>query len=92
MTYCNVLAGIDAQRLDQIVSAFFQRWEAQSRCADEPSRLLTPQGQADHRHLAIDGKALRATNTTDEPVHQLSCYARGNRKSLVALQCARKTQ
>jgi len=74
MTYCNVLAGIDAQRLDQIVSAFFQRWEAQSRCADEPSRLLTPQGQADHRHLAIDGKALRATNTTDEPVHQLSCY------------------
>jgi predicted transposase YbfD/YdcC len=74
MTYCNVLAVIDAQRLDQIVSAFFQRWEAQSRCADEPSRLLTPQGQADHRHLAIDGKALRATNTTDEPVHQLSCY------------------
>ena len=73
-TYCNVLAGIDAQRLDQILSAFFQRWEAQNRCADEPSRLLTPQGKADHRHLAIDGKALRSTSKTDHPVHQLSCY------------------
>jgi predicted transposase YbfD/YdcC len=73
-TYCNLLAGIDAQRLDQILSAFFQRWEAQSRCAEEPSRLLTPQGKADHRHLAIDGKALRATSKAAHPVHQLSCY------------------
>ena len=74
MTYCHILAVIDAQRLDQILSSFFQRWEAQSRCAEEPSRLLTPQGKADHRHLAIDGKALRSTNKSDAPVHQLSCY------------------
>ncbi|BCL81486.1 hypothetical protein ccbrp13_39510 [Ktedonobacteria bacterium brp13] len=52
-TYCNILAGIDAQQLDQLLSAFFQRWEAQSRCREEPSRLLTPQAQANHRHLAI---------------------------------------
>lgn len=74
MTYCNVLAMIDAKRLDEIVSAFFLRWEAQSRCAEEPSRLLTPEGKSDHSHLAIDGKALRATSTQTHPIHQLSCY------------------
>jgi len=36
--------------------------------------LLTPQGYADHSHLAIDGKALRATSKQEHPVHQLSCY------------------
>lgn len=74
MTYYNVLAKVDGKQLDAILSAFFARWEAQSRCGDEPSRLLTPSDKADHRHLAIDGKALRATNTTAHPVHQLSCY------------------
>jgi predicted transposase YbfD/YdcC len=74
MTYCNILAAIDAKHLDEIVSAFFQRWEAQSRCGEEPSRLFTQPCQADHRHLAIDGKALRATSKQAHPVHQLSCY------------------
>lgn len=74
MTYCNVLALVDGTHFDAILSAFFARWEAQSRCGDEPSRLQTPEGKADHRHLAIDGKALRATNKTAHPVHQLSCY------------------
>lgn len=74
MTYCNILAVIDARRLDEILSAFFERWEAQSRCGEEPSRLLAPAGQADHRHVAIDGKALRATSTQAHRVHQLSCY------------------
>ncbi|GER91376.1 ISAs1 family transposase [Dictyobacter vulcani] len=74
MTYCHVLAAIDAKRLDEILSAFFQRWEAQTRCGEEPSRLLTPEGHADHRHLAIDGKALRAASKQAHPIHQLSCY------------------
>ena len=74
MTYCNVLARVDAVQLDRILSAFFLRWEAQSRCGEEPSRLLTPQGHADHSHLAIDGKVLRATSSQEHPVHQLSCY------------------
>lgn len=39
-----------------------------------PSRLQTPQGQADHAHLALDGKSLRATSSQPHPVHQLSCY------------------
>jgi predicted transposase YbfD/YdcC len=74
MTYCNILALIDGQQLDELLSAFFERWEAQERCGDEPSRLQTPAGIADHRHLAIDGKALRATSTQAHRVHQLSCY------------------
>ncbi len=74
MTYCNVLARVDAKHLDEIVQAFFVRWEAEQRCGAEPSRLHTPQGQADHAHLAIDGKTLRATTSQPHPVHQLSCY------------------
>jgi hypothetical protein len=61
MTYCNVLARVDAKQLDAILADFFVRWEAEQRCGGEPSRLHTPQGKADHTHLAIDGKTLRAT-------------------------------
>jgi len=74
MTYCNVLARVDGKQLDAILSACFVKWEAQSRCGNEPSRLQTPQGQADHAHLAIDGKTLRATGSQPHPLHQLSCY------------------
>lgn len=74
MTYCNVLARVDAKHLDELLKAFFVRWEAEQRCGAEPSRLHTPQGQADHAHLAIDGKTLRATSSQPHPVHQLSCY------------------
>lgn len=76
-TYSNVLARVDGKRLDELLQAFFVRWEAQSRCGDEPSRLQTPQGQADHAHVAIDGKTLRATSSQRHPVHQLSCYEVG---------------
>jgi len=74
MTYCNVLARVDAKHLDEILATFFVRWEAKPRCGAEPSRLHTPQGKADHAHLAIDGKTLRATTSQPHPVHQLSCY------------------
>jgi hypothetical protein len=46
MTYCNVLALIDGHHLDEILSAFFERWEAQSRCADQPSREASPRSQS----------------------------------------------
>ena len=36
--------------------------------------MHTPEGKADHAHLAIDGKTLRATSSQPHPVHQLSCY------------------
>lgn len=34
MTYCNVLAVIDGERLDEILSAFFERWEATSAAVE----------------------------------------------------------
>ena len=74
MTYCNVLARVDGKQLDALLQAFFVRWEAEQRCGAEPSRLQTPQGKADHAHLAIDGKTLRATTSQPHPMHQLSCY------------------
>ena len=43
MTYCNVLARLDAVKVDELLRAFFTRWEAQRRCGDEPSRLQMPQ-------------------------------------------------
>jgi hypothetical protein len=71
MSSCNVLALLDGHHLDAILSAFFERWEAQSRCGDQPSRLQTPEAKADHRHLASAGKTLRATSKQAHPVHQL---------------------
>jgi predicted transposase YbfD/YdcC len=74
MTYCRILARIDAQRLDEVLADFFTRWEAQQRCGNEPSRLQTPEGSLEHAHLAIDGKTVRATSKQEHPVHLLSCY------------------
>jgi predicted transposase YbfD/YdcC len=74
MTYCRMLARVDAHLLDEILAAFFIRWEAQQRCGSEPSRLQSSPGHLDHAQLAIDGKTLRATSTQAHPVHQLSCY------------------
>jgi predicted transposase YbfD/YdcC len=74
MTFCRMLASLDAKLLDEQLSAFFHRWEAQQRCGDEPSRLHTPQSFRDHAQLAIDGKAVRATSKQEHPVHLLSCY------------------
>lgn len=68
-TYSQVLARVDGQHLDALLRAFFVRWEAQSRCGTEPSRLQTKAAHADHRHLALDGKTLRATISQPHPVH-----------------------
>ena len=74
MTYCRMLARIDPQVLDDLLAAFFIRWEAKPRCGSEPSRLQTSQGSLDHAQLALDGKTLRATSTQAHAVHLLSCY------------------
>lgn len=74
MTYYRILTRIDIKRLDDLLAAFFIRWEAQQRCSDEPSRLQTEEGKLDHAHLAIDGKTVRATSKQKHPVHLLSCY------------------
>jgi len=74
MTYKRILEVIDAQRLNDLLAAFFTRWEAQQRCENEPSRLQTVSGHLEHAQIAIDGKAVRATSKEDQPVHQLSAY------------------
>ncbi|HJT56997.1 MAG TPA: ISAs1 family transposase [Ktedonobacteraceae bacterium] len=74
MTYSRILARIDPQKLDELLAAFFIRWEAQQRCGHEPSRLQTNACQREHAQLAIDGKTVRATSKQEHPVHLLSCY------------------
>lgn len=74
MTYKRILEVIDAQALNDLLAAFFTRWEAQQRCGDEPSRLQTVAGHLEHTQIAIDGKTVRATSSEAQPVHQLSAY------------------
>ncbi len=74
MTYKRILEAMDAQVLNDVLAAFFTRWEAQQRCENEPSRLQTASGHREHEQIAIDGKAVRATSKEDLPVHQLSAY------------------
>ena len=84
-TYRSLLALLDAQEVSQILAAFFTRWESQRRCGDEPSRLLLQEGRKDKAHVAIDGKTIRATTSTEEKVHLLSFYE--VHTGLVLTQC-----
>jgi predicted transposase YbfD/YdcC len=59
-TYKYALARLDSQQVNTHLSAWFVRCEAQSRCGEEPSRLVGQDNQQ-RVHLAIDGKALRGT-------------------------------
>jgi predicted transposase YbfD/YdcC len=61
-TYTYALEKIDMQECVLIVAAALRRAEAQRRCEEEPSRLLTQNGQKQTQHVAFDGKALRGTN------------------------------
>jgi hypothetical protein len=59
-TYRYVLARLDSKEVNVQLAAWFVRQEAQSRCGEEPSRLAVQQSEQ-HRHIAIDGKALKGT-------------------------------
>ena len=74
MTYKRMLERMDAQVLNDLLCAFFTRFEAQQRCEEEPSRLQTESRHLEHAHVAIDGKAVRATSKEAHPVHQLGAY------------------
>lgn len=74
MTYKRILEVIDGQVLNELLCAFFTRWETHQRCGNEPSRLQTQAGHLEHVQVAIDGKAVRATSKEAHPVHQLSAY------------------
>ena len=74
MTYKRILEAIDPHVLNDLLSAFFTRWEAEQRCGNEPSRLQSEAGYLEHAQVAIDGKAVRATSKEAQPVHQLAAY------------------
>src|SRR5713101_1865311 len=59
-TYSYALARLDSQQVNAALAAWFVRKEAESRCGQEPSRLVAQPSER-HVHLAIDGKALRGT-------------------------------
>ena len=59
-TYSYALARLDSQQVNTALAAWFERKEAESRCGQEPSRLVAQPSER-HMHLAIDGKALKGT-------------------------------
>src|SRR5207249_9330887 len=59
-TYSYALARLDSQQVNAALAAWFVRQEAESRCGEEPSRLVAQPSER-HGHLAVDGKALRGT-------------------------------
>ena len=59
-TYSYALAHLDSQQVNAQIAAWFVRDFAQSRCREEPSRLLTQESKQGV-HLTIDGKALKGT-------------------------------
>src|SRR5436305_11911004 len=59
-TYSYALARLDSQEVNVALAAWCVRKEAESRCGEEPSRLVAQSSQR-AVHLAIDGKALRGT-------------------------------
>jgi hypothetical protein len=59
-TYSYALERLDSQQVNAVLAAWFERKEAESRCGQEPSRLVGQPSER-HVHLAIDGKALRGT-------------------------------
>ncbi len=77
-TYTYALAHLDSQQVNAHIAAWLVRCEAQSRCGEEPSRLVVQEGQQGI-HLAIDGKALKGTGKqayggSDPQKHVLHVY------------------
>jgi hypothetical protein len=73
-TYQSVLARLDSQQVNAQLAAWLVRTEAQSRCAEEPSRLVL-QARGRSVHLASAGKTLKGTGKpiegAEEPQKQV---------------------
>lgn len=54
------LPRLDSQKVNTALAAWCVRKEAQSRCGEEPSRLVAHPSEQ-HAHLAMDGKVVRGT-------------------------------
>lgn len=81
-TYSNVLRGLDAQQVRQVLNDLLTRAGASQRCEEEPSRLCQDeQYQQEHVHVALDGKTLRGTlghrAADQQKMHQLTLYETG---------------
>ena len=59
-TYSSALERLDSQQVNATLAAWLVRKEAENRCGEEPSRLVT-EASEQHVHLAVDGKALKGT-------------------------------
>jgi predicted transposase YbfD/YdcC len=80
-TYSNVLQGLDAEQVNEVVMQLVTRVRAMKRCGDEPSRLLGQAEREEHVHVALDGKTLRGTlghEAADQrKMHQVALYETG---------------
>src|SRR5437763_8199674 len=59
-TYSYALARLDSQQVNAALAAWCVRKEAESRCGEEPSRLVA-QASKQAVHLATDGKVVKGT-------------------------------
>jgi hypothetical protein len=88
-TYSYALARLDSQQVNAILAAWCVRQEAESRCGEEPSRLVAQPSER-HGHLAVDGKALRGTGQQayggEEPQKQV-LHVYEVQTSIVLEQC-----
>lgn len=67
-TYSNVLRAVDPQQVTHLLASWLTRLEAERRCGEEPSRLLSqPQACEQHIQVALDGKTLRGTLAHSAP-------------------------
>jgi predicted transposase YbfD/YdcC len=77
-TYSNVLQGLDAGQVNEVVTQLLTRVRATKRCGDEPSRLVGQTEREEHVHVALDGKTLRGTlghEAADQrKMHQVAFY------------------
>jgi predicted transposase YbfD/YdcC len=77
-TYTNVLRGLKAAQVNEVLTQFLTRVAATQRCGEEPSRLLRQAEAQSHVHVALDGKTLRGTlgheQADQQPMHQLGLY------------------
>jgi len=67
-TYSNVLRAVDPQQVSRLLANWLTRLEAERRCGEEPSRLLSQSESGEqHLHVALDGKTLRGTLSHSAP-------------------------
>jgi predicted transposase YbfD/YdcC len=78
-TYSNVLRTVDEQEVTELLASWLTRLEAERRCGEEPSRLLTqPAAREQAVQVILDGKTLHGTLShaaaDQQSVHLVALY------------------